>query len=85
MQNSPGAQRPWRPQHWPPWGTLPGRVAVTIGEGEAGLHRLFDSVEAGPHLLNPITVREERDLTVYVCRGIKRTLQELWPDVAGRQ
>jgi len=66
-------------------GKLPGRVAVTLGEGEAGLHRLFDSVEAGPHLVNPITVREERDLAVYVCRGPKRTLQEIWPGEAGRQ
>jgi 4-amino-4-deoxy-L-arabinose transferase-like glycosyltransferase len=66
-------------------GKLPGRVAVTLGEGEAGLRRLFDSVEAGPHLTNPLTVREERDLTVYICRGIKRTLQEIWPEEAGRQ
>jgi hypothetical protein len=66
-------------------GKLPGRVAVTLGESEQGLHRLFDSVEAGPHLTNSLTVREERDLTVYVCRGIKRTLQEIWPGEAGRQ
>ena len=66
-------------------GKLPGMVAVTLGEGEAGLHRLYDSVEAGPHLVNPLTVREERDLTVYICRGIKRTLQEIWPHEAGRQ
>jgi 4-amino-4-deoxy-L-arabinose transferase-like glycosyltransferase len=65
-------------------GTRPGRVAVTLGEGERGLHRLFDSVQAGPHLTNPLTVREERDLTVYVCRGIKRTLQDIWPEEAGR-
>ena len=66
-------------------GKLPGHVAVTLGEGEAGLHRFFDSVEAGPHLVNPLTVREERDLTVYVCRGNKHTLQEIWPGEAGRQ
>jgi hypothetical protein len=66
-------------------GKLPGRVAVTLGESEQGLHRLFDSVEAGPHLTDSLTVREERDLTVYVCRGIKRTLQEIWPGEAGRQ
>ena len=65
-------------------GKLPGRVAITLGESEKGLHRLFDSVEAGPHLTNPLTVREERDLTVYICRGIKRSLQELWPGEAGR-
>jgi hypothetical protein len=65
-------------------GKRPGRVAVTLGESERGLHRFFDSVEAGPHLTNPLTVREERDLTVYICRGIKRSLQEIWPEVAGR-
>jgi len=69
---------------WGP-GPLPGRVAVTIGESAEGLHRLFDSVEAGPHLTDSLTVREERDLTIYVCRGIKRTLQEIWPEEAGRQ
>ncbi len=66
-------------------GRLPGRVAVTLGESRDRLRQLFDSVEAGPHLTDSLTVREERDLTVYVCRGIKRTLQELWPDVAGKQ
>jgi hypothetical protein len=65
-------------------GTRLGKVAVTLGEGERGLHRLFDSVEAGPHLTNPLTVREERDLTIYICRGAKGTLQEIWPQEAGR-
>jgi len=66
-------------------GKLPGRVAVTIGERDWRLRQLFDTVEAGPHLTDSLTVREERDLTVYVCRGIKKTLQDLWPDEAGRQ
>ncbi len=66
-------------------GTRPGKVAVTLGEGEHGLHHLFDSVEAGPRIVNPLTVVEERDLTIYVCRGAKRTLQEIWPGEKGRQ
>jgi hypothetical protein len=65
-------------------GTRPGSVAVTLGEGERGLRRLYDSVQAGPHLTNPLTVREERDLTVYVCRRPKTTLQAIWPREAGR-
>ena len=65
-------------------GSRPGSIAVTLGENERGLHRLFDSVEAGPHLTNPLTVREERDLTIYICRGPKGTLQEIWPREAGR-
>ncbi len=66
-------------------GRLPGRVAVTLGENAQRLRQLFDSVEAGPHLTDSLTVREERDLTVYICRGIKRTLQDIWPEVAGKQ
>ncbi len=71
--------------YWFGPGTRPGNVAVTLGEGEAGLHRLYDSVEAGPHLTDSLTVVEERNLTVYVCRGIKRPLQQIWPREAGRQ
>jgi 4-amino-4-deoxy-L-arabinose transferase-like glycosyltransferase len=70
--------------YWGP-GPKPGAVAVTIGEGREGLYRLYDSVEAGPHLVNPLTVREERDLTIYICRRPKATLQEIWPREAGRQ
>jgi 4-amino-4-deoxy-L-arabinose transferase-like glycosyltransferase len=66
-------------------GTRPGAVAVTIGESRQGLERLFDSVVAGPHLVNPLTVREEQDLTIYVCRKPKMTLQEIWPREKGRQ
>jgi hypothetical protein len=65
-------------------GDKPGEVAVTLGEGREGLRRFFDSVEAGPHLTNPLTVREEQDLTVYICRLPKTTLQAIWPKLAGR-
>lgn len=65
-------------------GTRPGTVAVTLGESLAGLRRLYDSVEAGPHLVNPLTVKEERDLTVYICRKPKGTIQAIWPREAGR-
>jgi len=65
-------------------GTRPGNVAITIGENRARLLELFDSVEVAAHLTNPLTVREEQDLTIYVARGPKKTLQEIWPEVAGR-
>ncbi len=69
---------------WGP-GPKPGAVAVTIGEGKEGLYRFYDSVEAGPHLVDSLTVREERDLTVYICRKPKTTLQAIWPKEEGRQ
>lgn len=69
---------------WGP-GPKPGAVAVTVGEGKDGLYRFYDSVEAGPRLVNPLTVREEQDLTVYICRKPKGTLQAIWPHEQGRQ
>jgi len=69
--------------YWGP-GDRPGSVAVTLGEAREGLYRLYDSVEAGPHLVNPLTVREEQDLTIYVCRNPKSTLQAIWQGEAGR-
>jgi hypothetical protein len=69
--------------YWGP-GTRPGRVAVTLGEGREGLRRFYDSVEAGPRLVNPLTVREEQNLTIYVCREPKTTIQAIWAGEAGR-
>ncbi|HTT68254.1 MAG TPA: glycosyltransferase family 39 protein [Gemmatimonadales bacterium] len=65
-------------------GTRPGVVAITIGEGREGLRRLYDSVEVAGRLTNPLTVREEQVLTVYVARRPRETLQEVWTRVAGR-
>jgi 4-amino-4-deoxy-L-arabinose transferase-like glycosyltransferase len=65
-------------------GTKPGDVVVTIGAGREDLVPLFDSVEVGGRVTSPWSVAEERDLTIYVARGPHRTLQELWPSLAGR-
>jgi 4-amino-4-deoxy-L-arabinose transferase-like glycosyltransferase len=69
--------------YWGP-GTRPGAVAVTLGEGREGLRRFYDSIETGPRLVNPLTVREEQDLTIYVCRRPKTTIQAIWAGEAGR-
>ena len=65
-------------------GTKPGEVVVTIGAGREDLVPLFDSVEAAGRVTSPWSVAEERDLTIYVARGPHRTLQEIWPSLAGR-
>jgi 4-amino-4-deoxy-L-arabinose transferase-like glycosyltransferase len=64
-------------------GTKPGEVIVTIGADREDLVPLFDSVEAAGRVTSPWSVAEERDLTIYVARGPHRTLQELWPSLAG--
>jgi hypothetical protein len=65
-------------------GTKPGEVVVTIGAGREDLVPLFDSVQAAGRVTSAWSVAEERDLTIYVARGPHRTLQELWPSLAGR-
>jgi hypothetical protein len=65
-------------------GAKPGAVVVTIGAERADLVRLFASVEAARRISSPWSVAEERNLTIYVARGPRRTLQEVWPSFAGR-
>ena len=65
-------------------GTRPGSVAITIGEGREGLRRLYDSIEVAGRLVNPLTVREEQVLTIYVARQPRMTLQAIWPRERGR-
>lgn len=65
-------------------GDLPGEVAVTIGATREELDLFYDSLQTATRITNPWAVDEERDLTVYIARSPGRTLQELWPELAGR-
>jgi hypothetical protein len=65
-------------------GDKPGEVAVTIGLTGEELAPFFDSLQAATRIANSWAVEEERDLTVYVARRPRRSLQELWPALAGR-
>jgi uncharacterized membrane protein len=64
-------------------GTKPGEVVVTIGVERERLTPLFDSVEQAGRVRSPWSVAEERDLTIYVARGPRQTLQEVWPSLGG--
>lgn len=65
-------------------GTRPGDVVVTIGVSREDLRPLFASVEEAGEVRSPWSVAEERDLTILVARGPRRTLQEVWPSLAGK-
>ena len=65
-------------------GEKPGKVVVAIGPTRDDLLAFFDSVVPAARTGNPWAVAEERDLTVFVARGPRRTLQEVWPTLAGR-
>ncbi len=65
-------------------GDKPGDVAVTIGPSRADLARFFDSLQVATRVSNPWAVQEERELTVYVARKPRQTLQQVWPTLARR-
>ncbi|HUR93244.1 MAG TPA: glycosyltransferase family 39 protein [Gemmatimonadales bacterium] len=65
-------------------GTKPGEVVITIGVDRADLEPMFATVVPAKRIGSTWSVAEERDLTIYVARRPRRTLQEIWPSFAGR-
>lgn len=65
-------------------GEKPGSTVVAIGPRREDLEPFFDQIEAAGRVTHPWAVAEERDLTIFVARRPRRTLQEIWPALAGR-
>ena len=59
-------------------------VVITIGAGRRDLEPWFSSVLEAGRVRSPWSVAEERALTIYVARQPRRTLQQAWPSLAGR-
>lgn len=65
-------------------GQRPGNVVVTIGVDRGPLEQAFRSVRVGGRVTSEWSVAEERELTIFVARGPRRTLQAIWPSLSGR-
>jgi hypothetical protein len=59
-------------------GTRPGRTMIVIGESRKELEPYFDSVSAGARIVDSLRVPEERDVTIWVGRGGRYRLQDVW-------
>lgn len=57
---------------------------MAIGVPEEELRPLLRAVRPAARVANPWGVEEERDVTVLVVEGPRRTLQEVWAGLAGR-
>jgi hypothetical protein len=57
-------------------------VVITIGPSREDLEPFFDSLQVATRVTNPWAVEEERDLTIFVARRPRQTLQEVWPKLA---
>jgi Dolichyl-phosphate-mannose-protein mannosyltransferase len=63
---------------WGP-GAMTGQVAVAIGYSELQLRQFYDEVSAQASVSPQYAMPEETQLTIFVCRRPKRSLQESWP------
>ena len=60
-----------------------GDVVIVIGAERADLAPMFGSVEEAARVRSPWSVAEERELTIFVAREPRRSLQQVWPSLAG--
>ncbi len=65
-------------------GEKPGTVAVTIGIDSSELAPFYGEVTTAARADYPWTVSEERNVPINIARRPKRTLQQVWPEMAGR-
>lgn len=64
-------------------GERPGDVLLSIGVQRGDLERVFGEVRVVGRVTSPWSVAEERELTILLARRPARTLQEIWPSLAG--
>lgn len=62
-------------------GPRPGRVLIDVGTDSAKLAVLYDDVRRAARILSPWSVREERDVPVWIARRPRLTLQQAWPKI----
>ncbi|MEP6765762.1 MAG: glycosyltransferase family 39 protein [Gemmatimonadaceae bacterium] len=65
-------------------GDKTGSTAVVVGDNPERLHRFYSEVTEVARTNNPWGVPEEQAVPIYVCRGAKRSIAEVWPSFAGQ-
>ena len=65
---------------WGP-GQYSGEVMIVIGGDRADYEEIFDSVEQAGLFKHDYVMPYENNLPLFVCRGLKGTIDELWPRV----
>ncbi len=64
-------------------GDKPGRVALAVGIPPEELLEAYADVRVVDRFDHPWMVSEERDIPIVLATGGRRTLQEVWPSLAG--
>jgi len=61
---------------WGP-GDASGEVMIVLGDDRERLEQLFDSVEWAGHVAHPLAMPYQH-IDIFVCRGMKMPVEELW-------
>jgi len=65
---------------WGP-GDATGEVVISIGSSRERLLEFFETVEQADIIVSPYAMPRETNLPVYVCRHLKRPVEEVWPQL----
>jgi hypothetical protein len=65
-------------------GDKPGEVTITVGITRQELEPYFGTLDSAAHFTHPYMVAEERDVTIFIARNPRQTLQAIWPSFEGR-
>ncbi|MEO7995937.1 MAG: hypothetical protein ABI852_00760 [Gemmatimonadaceae bacterium] len=65
-------------------GNKRGDVAVVPAQNADELQKFYSECTEKARTSNPWGVSEEQSVRIYVCRGAKSSIQDLWPSFAGR-
>jgi hypothetical protein len=62
---------------WGP-GSMSGQIAVAIGFSEGQLRQFYDEVTPAASVSPQYAIPEESHLTIFICRGPRKSLQKSW-------
>lgn len=65
-------------------GTKTGAVAVVPANNIQDPLKFYAQCQEGARTNNPWGVEEEKSVRIYVCRGPKASIQQVWPSLAGQ-
>ena len=65
---------------WGP-GKHDGNPSIVIGLRKETLERFFESVEVVAVYRGPYAMPWRNNMPIHLCRGIKRPLAEIWPEL----
>jgi 4-amino-4-deoxy-L-arabinose transferase-like glycosyltransferase len=68
---------------WGP-GDKPGRVVIKVGNEREDLEEFCGDLTLATRIEEQWVVPEERNVAVWICRDLPRTLHEIWPMFRGR-